>query len=220
MEKLLKKIYKHTIKRIFPSGGEIVDNVLVRELKDCARVLDLGCGQYSPLGRINNRLRPDLYSVGVDDFDPYLETSKQQKIHSEYVKSNIFSIDFPEKSFDCAILLDVIEHFDREDFLRFLPKLEKIAKKILILTPNGFIHQEEYDGNEYQIHKSGWTADEMEKLGFTCFGVSGWKFLRGEYAVSKIKPIAIGNMISNMTEPLVYHNPKAAYHLICVKNTL
>ncbi|MDQ3245116.1 MAG: class I SAM-dependent methyltransferase [bacterium] len=217
MEKLLKKIYKNSFKKIFPSAGEIIDSFLIKELKDCIRVVDLGCGQYSPLGRIKDKLSPHLYSVGVDDFDPYLETSKQQKIHSEYIKSNIFAINFPDNSFDCALLLDVIEHFEKEDFLKFLPRLEKIAKKIIILTPNGFVNQNTYDGNEYQVHKSGFTVDDMSSLGFTCYGVSGLKTLRGEYAVSRIKPLILGNMICNITEPLVYKSPKKAYHLICVK---
>src|ERR1035437_1732992 len=132
MEKILKKIYKNTFKRVFPSAGEIVDKFLIKELKDCSRVLDLGCGPSSPLGRIKSQLKPDLYSVGVDDFDPYLEKNKKDQIHSKYVKSNIFDIDFPEKSFDCALLLDVIEHFEKDDFLKFLPKLEKITKKIIV----------------------------------------------------------------------------------------
>lgn len=217
-EQILKKIYKNTFKRIFPSGAEISDKFLIKELKDCSSVLDLGCGPHSPLGRIKHELKPDLYSVGVDDFDPYLEKNKLEQIHTKYVKSNIFDIDFPEKSFDCIILMDVIEHFEKEDFLKLLPKLEKISKKIIIMTPNGFVPQEEYDGNEYQIHKSGWTVEDMSKLGFKCVGVLGLKYLRGELAATRIRPALIGNMISNMTEPFVYRNPKIAYHLLCVKN--
>lgn len=217
MEEILKKIYKNTFKKIFPSTGEIVDKFLVKELKDCERIIDLGCGPSSPLGRIKDKLKPSLYSLGVDNFDPYLEKNKKDQIHSEYLKSNIFDIDFPEKSFDCALLIDVVEHFDKEDFLTFLPRLEKIANKIVVMTPNGYVEQEEYDNNEYQIHKSGWTTEDLEQLGFKCFGVSGLQILRGKAALPRIKPAVLGNMISNITEPLVFKNSKLAYHLICVK---
>lgn len=217
MEKFLKKIYKHTFKVIFPSAGDIIENVLIEEMKDCKRILDLGCGYSSPLGRIKDKLRPDLYSVGVDDFDPYLEQSKQKKIHSEYIKSNIFNVDFPEKSFDCVVLLDVVEHFEKDDFLKFMPKLNKIAKKIIVLTPNGFVNQDVYHNNAYQLHRSGWTVEEMNKLGFVCHGVGGLKSLRGELAVTKIRPKVVGNLISNLTEPFVYNRPKSAYHLLCIK---
>jgi SAM-dependent methyltransferase len=218
MKEILKNIYKHTFKRVFPSAGEISDNFLINELKDCASILDLGCGPHSPLGRIKNKLKPNLYSVGVDDFDPYLDGNKKNKIHSKYIKSNIFNISFPEKSFDCAILLDVIEHFEKDDFLKFISKLEKITKKIIIFTPNGFIKQDKYDGNDYQIHKSGWTVEDMTELGFKSLGVCGLKSLRGELAVTKIRPIFLGNMISNITEPMVYNKPESAFSLMCVKN--
>lgn len=218
MEKILKTIYKNTFKKIFPSAGEISDNFLINELKDCSSILDLGCGPHSPLGRIKQKLKPNLYSVGVDGFDPYLEGNKKNNIHSTYIKSNIFDISFPEKSFDCAILLDVIEHFEKDDFLKFISKLEKITKKIIIFTPNGFVKQDKYDGNDYQIHKSGWTAEDMTKLGFKCLGVCGLKSLRGELAITKIRPIFLGNIISNITEPVVYNRPKLAFSLMCVKN--
>lgn len=217
MKNLLKKIYQVTFKKIFPSPDQILDNFLVEEIKNCNSVLDLGCGPSSPLGRIKNRLKTDLYSVGVDDFDPYLEKNKINNIHFKYVKSNILNIDFPEKSFDCALLIDVIEHFEKDDFINFIPKLEKIANKIIVVTPNGFVEQDEYDGNDYQIHKSGWTVADLEKIGFKCFGISGHKSLRGKFALPIIKPAFVGNMICNLTEPFVYNNPKSAYHLMCVK---
>ncbi|MDR3558456.1 MAG: class I SAM-dependent methyltransferase [Candidatus Pacebacteria bacterium] len=219
MEKALKRIYKNTFKVFFPSAGDIVDAMLVHELKNADRILDLGCGPSSPLGRVKDRLKPGVYMLGVDDFDPYLEKNRRDKIHSEYLKHDILSVDFPKKSFDCAVLLDVIEHFNKDDFLAFLPKLEKIAKKIIIMTPNGFINQNEYDDNAYQIHRSGWTAPEMRKLGFACYGTSGLKWLRGEYALARIRPRLIGNMICNLSEPLVYDRPERAFHLICVKKT-
>jgi 2-polyprenyl-3-methyl-5-hydroxy-6-metoxy-1,4-benzoquinol methylase len=190
MQKTLKHIYKHTVKRIFPSAGDIVETFLVDELGNASRILDLGCGPSSPICRIKDRLQPGIHIVGVDDFAPYIEENKKREkpIHSEYVKSNIFSVNFPPKSFDGAILLDVIEHFEKDDFLNFLPKLEKMTKKIIVMTPNGFIDQDEYDHNAYQIHRSGWTADEMRRLGFTCYGVSGIKALRGRHGLPTIDP--------------------------------
>ncbi len=51
--------------------------------------------------------------------------------------------------------------------------------KIIIFTPNGFIWQDGYDDNSLQEHKSGWCAEELEKLGFKVYGMNGWKKLRG-----------------------------------------
>ncbi len=217
MEKILKYIYKHTFKVFFPSAADILDAVLIRELKDAERILDLGCGPSSPIKRVKNNLKKGVYLLGVDDFDPYIKKNIQEKTHSEYLKKNIMEIDFPEKNFDCAILIDVIEHFNKDDFLRFLPRLERMTKKIIIMTPNGFINQDEYDENTYQIHRSGWTAQEMHDHGFICCGISGLKSLRGEHALAKIRPRLIGNMICNMSESLVYKHPERGFHLLCIK---
>ena len=219
MEKTLKYIYKHTFKVFFPSSADILDTIMIKEMKTADRILDLGCGPSSPIKRVKSKLKQNVYLLGVDDFDPYLEKNRREKIHTEYLKSNILNVSFPDKSFDCAILIDVIEHFNKDDFLNFLPKLEKMVKKIIIMTPNGFINQKEYDQNSYQIHRSGWTTKDMCNLGFTCFGTSGLKFLRGEHALAKIRPRIIGNMICNLSEPLVYKHPENAFHLIAIKET-
>ncbi len=219
MKKILKSAYRQTFKKIFPDTGEIIESLLRDELKNCQSVLDLGCGPSSPLKNLKKAPALELYSVGVDIFEPYiLNNLAKEKIHSEYINSNIFAIDFPPQSFDCALLIDVIEHFTKKDFLDFLPKLEKIAKKIIIITPNGFIKQETYDNNPYQIHRSGWTKQDLTELGFSCRGLSGLKFLRGQEWEPKIKPAWLGEIISNLTQPLVSRRPHLAYHLIAIKN--
>lgn len=208
---------KKLLKKVFPSANQIIDKFLIKELVDCKTILDLGCGPHSPLINIKKYLNPNLYSVGVDNFEPYLEKNILQKNHSEYIKGDILEIDFNNKKFDCVLLVDVIEHFEEKEFINLLIKLEKISNKIIVITPNGFIEQDGYDNNIYQIHKSGWSVEKMKKLGFTCFGVTGLKYLRGKGAKTIIKPNVLGNFLSNITEYFVFNRPKLAYHLMCVK---
>ncbi len=219
MKKLINYIYRIGFKKIFPTTGEIIESILRKELKDCKSVLDLGCGPNSPLRYLKKEPPLIFYSVGVDIFEPYiLKNLEKNKIHSEYINTDIFKINFQPNSFDCVLLIDVIEHLEKTDFKNFLPKLEKIANKIIIITPNGFIKQRIYDDNQNQIHKSGWTQKEMKKLGFKCNGLSGLKFLRGQEWEPKIKPAFIGDIISNITQKMVWNNPAIAYHLVCIKN--
>ena len=220
MNRLFKSVYRHTFKKLFPNTGNIIEFILRTELKGCCSVLDLGCGPSSPLKKIKNDQAFQLYSVGVDIFEPYiLNNLVQEKIHSEYINADIFSIDFPPQSFDCALLIDVIEHLNKKDFLAFLPKLEKIAKKIIIITPNGFIEQEAYDGNNHQAHRSGWTVDDFLNSGFSCRGLSGWKFLRGKKWQSKIRPVWLGEAFSDFTQPFVSSFPRLAYHIVAIKSS-
>lgn len=219
MKNSLKKIYRATVGKIFPDTGKIREQMLRKELKNCRTVLDLGCGPSSPLKELRQKPALEFESIGVDIFEPYiLKNLEKEKIHSKYLNANILTIDFPENSFDCAILIDVIEHLEKRDFLEFLPKLSKIAKKIIIITPNDFIEQNEYDNNPFQVHRSGWTVKEMETLGFDCFGLSGWKKLRTKEWKLKIRPFWIGEIISNISQSIVYKRPYLAYHIVCIKN--
>lgn len=212
------KIIKKIVRKIIPSTKDAVKCILQKELENCNKILDLGCGENSPLGLLKDDKKfKDLYSVGVDIFSPYiLKNIEEYKIHSEYINKNIFEIDFPEKSFDCALLLDVIEHFNKNDFLNFLPRLEKMVKKIIIITPNGFVPQEEYNENPYQIHKSGWTVDELKNLGFECYGLSGLKEIQN----LNIKPRFIKTLFSDLSQFFVYKKPEKAFHLIALKNII
>lgn len=214
----MKNFLKKNIRYVFPTTDQIIESVLRKEIKKGDKVLDLGCGPQSPLKMLKENPDLELYSVGVDIFRPYIERNINiEKIHTEIIEENILNINFPDNSFDCAIMIDVIEHIEKENFHNFLPKLGKIAKKIIIITPNNFVEQDTYDENVYQKHVSGWTVKEFKDSGFRCFGLSGLKSLRKELWVPKIKPAILGNFIADMTQPIVYRNPKLAYHIIAIK---
>lgn len=215
IKEFLKLVYNLSVRKLCPP----VWILLKRELDNCSSVLDLGCGLNSPLGILKNKYGMNFYSVGVDIFESYLLESEKKSIHSKYLKGNILNIGFPPNSFDCVVLLDVIEHLEKKDALALLPKLEKIAKKIVIFTPNGFRGQEDPlgDGNPYQTHRSGWTVDEMKQLGFRCYGSSGLKLLRKEQTKFRFRPKLVWQIISDLTQLIVLKKPKLAYHLFCVK---
>ena len=205
--KAIKPLYT----KLFPSWIEH----LKRELSDCNTVLDLGCGYNSPIQHCNVP-----FSVGVELFEPYLQERKKRRIHSQYIKADIRKIEFKSKSFDAVVALDVLEHLTMEEGLSLIKKMEKWArKKIIIFTPNGHVWQDDYDNNPLQEHKSGWSAKELEKLGFKVFGINGWKKLRGYKAAIKYKPTIIWGVISNLTQKVTYRHPKFAFQLFAVKQT-
>ena len=118
--------------------------------------MDLGCGADSPLGRFSVLLS---YSLGVERFEPYLVKSQAGKKHAEYLAADILTAcrNFKDNSFDCVLALDVIEHFKKEEGLKILIEMERIAaKKVIIYTPNGFLKQKALDANDGQVHLSGW----------------------------------------------------------------
>ena len=180
-------------------------------------LLDLGCGSNSPVSFIKN-LVP--YRVGVDLFEPSVKKSIELGIHNEYKLVNILEIDkvFNQNSFDMVIASDVIEHLEKSEGYMLLDLMEKIAKKrVIVLTPNGFLEQGVFDNNIYQIHKSGWEVEEFLERGYKVYGIMGNKNLRGEYSLPKIKPNFIGNRISYLTQDSTLNDPKKAFSLMCIK---
>lgn len=190
--------------------------VLQRELRGMDSVLDLGCGSDSPLGKIKH----NCYSVGVDKFKPSIAKSKQAKIHNEYRQADVLKAGafFNKKSFDAVIALDLIEHLTKSEGNIFLKKIENIArKKIIILTPNDFYKQEEYENNPYQVHRSKWEVQEFRCRGYKVYGMRGLKYLRKEYTTIKYKPWFLWGAISVLSETVVYSWPTQAYQLLAVK---
>jgi len=188
-------------------------NIFKSELFDCGTVLDLGCGYNSSIQYCDVS-----FSVGVELFDPYLQKSKKKRIHNQYIKADISKLDFKPKSFDAIICLEVLEHLTKRNGYELIGKMEKWArKKIIITTPNGYIWQDGYDNNPLQIHKSSWSPGELKNFGFKLYGMNGWKKIRGCRGSIKYKPTFLWARISDLTQKVTYYWPNLAFQLFAIK---
>jgi len=203
------KILKPFYRKFFPD----LVKYLRKELFNCDTVLDLGCGYNSPIQHLNVP-----FSVGVEKFEPYLKESKEKGIHNQYIKADITKIEFRPKSFDAVLCIEVLEHLTKEAGYQLIKKMEKWAKKkIIVTTPNGYLWQDGYDNNPLQEHKSDWSVKELEKLGFKVSGINGWKKLKGYKGTIKYKPTLFWTIISDLTQKITYHFPNLAFQLFAVK---
>jgi len=208
---------KRIDRALFKTFKEHFARELQGALEGCDSVLDVGCGVNSPLERLPRRLSR---SVGVDLHEPWLAKSKGRGVHDDYVVADVLELDrhFPPQSFDAVLASDLLEHLEKADGFRLLDLMERVARKrVVVFTPNGFIEQHETDGNPLQVHRSGWSADEMARRGYYVTGINGWKPLRGEYAVPKWKPRVFWYRISQLSQPFVASRPAHAFAILCVK---
>ena len=223
MKKLIDKIYHSPFfSSIFPTTVFC----LQKNLKDCESVLDLGCGPSSPIQYCQNIKR----SIGVETFKPSLEQSKRRNIHTEYLEKKVEEVDFPENSFDAVILIEVIEHLPEDIGYAMLKKAEKWARKyVIVSTPNGFLPQKEYGENPFQNHLSGWDIKTMKKLGFRCFGLSGFKFIRHNTPIEinqsqddfmasiRLRPRFFWFIMATLSQIYTYSFPLHSFEIFCVK---
>lgn len=213
-----------SFKKSFPNFNLVT---LVKEIEDnlsgCKSILDVGCGNNSPL-----RLLSKPYKmVGVDGFDKAIAESKQRKIHQEYILGDVRKLTrkFDKKSFDCVIALDVIEHLTKEEGYIFLANLEKIAgKRVILVTPNGFIEQYK-EHNKLQEHLSAWTTEDFQKIGYKVIGLYGHKFftnLRTVEGELRYQPRLLWGLIWGILAEVMHYtwtkkHPQQALELLAVK---
>jgi len=184
-------------------------------LSGCGTVLDVGCGNASPL-----RFLSELQLTGVDGYPPAVEEARTAGTHDRYLTANVVEIGeaFREEQFDACVALDVIEHLQKEDGWRMLEQMERLAtKRVVIFTPNGFIPQKSQHG-DLQEHLSGWEAQEMRQKGYRVLGMYGPKVMRGDYHRIKWPPRAFWVLVSMLAHYVwTRKRPEKAAAIFCVK---
>ncbi len=148
--------------------------------KPISTILDVACG----LSLKSQYLEADI-RVGIDIYKPYLEKI-DAKVPYVTVCQDILKLDqlFLPKSFDLILMLDIVEHLEKEDSLKLIQMAEKIAKvAVVIETPEGFIPQDidiwGHGGDEFQTHRCGWEIKEFDEMGY--------QSIRRSYQMSNVK---------------------------------
>lgn len=162
MKKELKELWDATFGKL---QNQFIKYLCQEIDESCRSVLDVGCGFNSPVQQLFRR--PKVL-VGVDGFGDAIKKARAKCIHDDYREYDVRRINeiFPQKSFDCVLASDLIEHLTKEDGFKLIYRMERIAiRKVIIYTPNGFLPQRAEYGNVLQEHRSGWTVKEMRKLG-------------------------------------------------------
>lgn len=214
MKNILRKIHDSVF-------GSYIDE-LKKTTNGHKSILDVGCGVDSPVQFLSR----DMYRVGVDVYAPAIESSKKRGIHNEYFEMNTDDLDrqFDDDSFDCVLASDVIEHVTKEQGLALIEKMESIAKyKVIVFTPRGFVPQDEYEGNPWQIHKSGWEVAEMQNLGYQVIGINGLKsvwnisFLWKKRDDAGLFVRVVRKLLVDLTQLYARNHPEHAYQIMCTK---
>lgn len=134
--------------------------------KNPRRVLDVGIGFgiYGAAIRewLDSGYGRKTFIEGVEAFSGYENPNWQH--YDRVIIDDVMKVFFDEL-YDAILLLDVIEHFGKEEgeeLIRRMKSILFIGGILLVGTPAIFCPQDAVYGNEYERHRSLWTKEDFE----------------------------------------------------------
>ncbi len=135
---------------------------------DSTCVVEMGAGFFDKLGKVHGNV---ITKIGIEIYKPYIDNAVYHnciKIHGDALKYRELLQGY---ILDTVLIVDILEHFEKEIGFKWINDLKKDFNKILLMLPVGKYEQNEditgYGGHEYQTHRSYWYIEDIEKLQFT-----------------------------------------------------
>ncbi|RLB35932.1 MAG: glycosyltransferase family 1 protein [Deltaproteobacteria bacterium] len=183
-------------------------------------ILDVGVGfgKYGVLLRESLEIVDERYDKqewrtiieGVEAFRNY-RNPLHEYCYDKVYYADIFSIIDNLKNYDLIMLIDVIEHFQKDKGFKLINALLKHCNKaLLISTPLFPASQEAVFGNEYEIHRSRWKIVDFVDYDFNFRIVGRGKKSQLLVAIFPSK-YQLHNTIRHHTGDLWFHDSPVKY---------
>lgn len=140
-----------------------------KELAEGARILDVGCGDGFHLKLLRQYGKRSWVLEGIDMDERAV--AKAQESDLAVYRGSVESINLPENSYDCAFIIQTIEHVENPyKVLRGISRLLKPGGKLLIVTDNtgsldfGFFKRRYWGGYHFPRHWNLFNKNSLAKL--------------------------------------------------------
>jgi SAM-dependent methyltransferase len=161
--------------------------------------LDLGCG------RGTYKVFNKFYSVGIDVFPENIQIANVKGNYKKLIEGDIGDVKFSDRLFDAVACIDVIEHMSKEDGVRLLENMERMAKeKVVVITSWGYQSIPKRYDNPYLNHQCGWQPEEFIERGYYIYP---FKSLRWNYGNHPIL-LVLSYGLSIILRPLIIAHPE------------
>lgn len=130
-------------------------------------VLDVGCGFGEWGFLIRTRKDGSPFLIGVDIWHPHLMRLCGLNVYTALVHVRLPFLPFRDKSVDVSLACEILEHLPKSSGYQLLEEIERISRKLVIVsTPLGWPQDEIY-GNPHEKHISEWHPRELVQLGYS-----------------------------------------------------
>lgn len=145
---------------------------IIRDIKPTS-ILDIGIGMggYGFLLRefldiAPGQIKPDDWQVkidGVEVFEGY-HNPIWDYFYDDVKKADVFKIASELAHYDVIVLIDVIEHFEKDQGNELINVLLEKSDYLLISSPKDSYIQDAVYGNIHEAHLSEWDKDDFAKF--------------------------------------------------------
>lgn len=146
---------------------------------DPRSILDIGAGfgKYGVLCREYLELWDGRYDYsqflrridGVEVFAEYITPLHEFVYDRMYIGDIVEVLDEIEPTYELVLLIDVLEHFEKQRGEMLLRSMLQRNEGVLVSTPREPSSQKAVFGNPYEIHRSRWTREELSSLAPSLF---------------------------------------------------
>lgn len=117
---------------------------------------------------------------GIEAFAGYLNPIHDYVYDRVHVGDALAVLPGMTSRFDLGLVIDVIEHFTREDGERLIRECERVCRNLIIATPRRFFEQGALYENRLEAHRSFWRAGQLTgRSGFALRSVDSLIVFRG-----------------------------------------
>jgi hypothetical protein len=124
------------------------------------------CREYLELwGKKENYGKFEKIIDGIEVFEKYL-TPTHRFIYNEILIGDAKDIVKKlSRRYDLVLLIDVLEHFSKEEGGEMIKDILDHNESVLISVPRDIGDQEDVFGNKHETHRAQWTTQDLKKMG-------------------------------------------------------
>lgn len=138
-------------------------------------VVELGAMFFEKLKHVSPTVKT---KIGIEIWEPYINSEVDHfgvPVIKDCIKIHGSVLDYKSLlngyNLDTAMIIDVLEHFDKDVAFKWIESLKTDFKKVILMVPAGVFPQEVdhsgFGAHEFQKHRSSWYEEDIKKLGFT-----------------------------------------------------
>ena len=181
-------------------------------------VIDICCGEGGIIARLAEYDKTKI--GGLDIFRPSLDKAMRLDVYRGLVQGHALFLPFKDKCTDIAVSIAALEHLSKEDGIRLVEEMTRIARKVVVVScPVVRWEQDPLDGNPYQKHLYHWTIPELREMGFQDMVGVGLRGMSGRIWGSLLRTYVspVLGLMTLLATVISYRIPRIASNVVAWK---